>query len=278
MAMIERKNPVGRVFLYCGLLFLAILCIVPFYIMIINGTRSNVEISQGLSLLPSHYLVDNYRIIMDRVNIWGGFRASSFIAVPAVLLSAFFSTLTAYGFAKFRFKGREALFWIVLGTMMIPQQLGVIGYYDMIRRLGMIDTYWPLFMPNIANAAFVFFVRAYIESSIPDSLVEAALIDGAGEFYIFWRLVFPLSMPAVATQSIFTFIYKWNDLINPLILLNSVNKMPMPVVVSNIRGLYESNFGAIYLGVSISVIPILVVVITFSRSLIRGLTVGAVKG
>ena len=278
MAMIERKNPVGRTLLYIALIFLAVICIVPFYMMIINGTRSNVQISQGVSMLPGSYLADNYRIIMGKVNIWGGFRASTFIAVPAVLFSAFFSTLTAYGFAKFHFKGKEALFWIILATMMIPQQLGLIGYVEMVRRVGLIDTYWPLILPNIANAAFVFFVRSYIESSIPDSLIEAALIDGAGEFFIFWRLVFPLAMPAVATQSIFTFIYKWNDLINPLILLNSNDKMPMPVVVSNIRGLYEQNFGAIYLGVAISVIPILIVVVSFSRQLIRGLTVGAVKG
>lgn len=278
MAMIQKRNPIGNTLLYLGLIFLAVVCILPFYMMIINGTRSNVEISQGISLLPSDQIAKNYEIIMGKVNIWGGFRASLIIAVPAVALSAFFSALTAYGFAKFKFRGRETLFWVILGTMMIPQQLALIGYFDLCRRLGLIDTYWPLILPNIANAAFVFFVRAYIESSIPDSLIEAALIDGAGEFYIFWRLVFPLAMPAVATMSMFTFIAKWNDLINPLILINSNSRMPMPVVVSNIRGLYESNFGAIYLGVAISVIPIIIVVITFSRSLIRGLTIGAVKG
>ena len=278
MAMIERRNPIGRFFLWLFLISLALLCILPFYMMIINATRSNVEISQGVYLLPGEYLKRNYEIVQNKVDIWRGFLGSVIIAVPSVVLSAFFSTLTAYGFAKFNFKGKEAFFWIILGTMMVPLQLGLIGYYDLCIKLGIINTYWPLILPTAANAAMVFFVRAYIESSIPDSLVEAGIIDGAGEMFIFWRLIFPLAMPAVATMSIFTFINKWNDLINPLVLLNSAEKFPMPVVISNIRGLYESNFGAIYLGVTISVVPIIIVVAVFSKSLIRGLTIGAVKG
>jgi multiple sugar transport system permease protein len=278
MAMIEQRNPIGRLFLWIFLIALALLCIVPFYMMIINATRSNVEISRGVYLLPGDQLLRNYQIILEKVNIWRGFMSSVIIAVPAVLLSAVFSALTAYGFAKFNFKGKEAFFWVILGSMMVPMQLGLIGYYDFCVKLGIIDTYWPLILPSAANAAMVFFVRAYIESSIPDSLIEAGIIDGAGELYIFLRLVFPLAMPAVATMSIFTFITKWNDLISPLVLLNTAKKFPMPVVVSNIRGLYESNFGAIYLGVAISVIPIIIVVAIFSKSLIRGLTIGAVKG
>lgn len=246
--------------------------------MIINSTRSNTEISRGIWITPGNQLLVNYQIIQGKINIWRGFVSSTIIAVPSVLLSAFFSTLTAYGFAKFSFKGKEALFWVVLGTMMIPQQLGLIGFYDLCVKIRIIDTYIPLILPSIANAAMVFFIRSYIESSIPDSLIEAGLIDGAGEFYIFRIIIIPLAMPSIATMSIFTFIYKWNDLINPMVLLNSSNKFPMPILVSNIRGLYETNFGAIYLGVTISVIPIILVVIVFSKKLISGLTVGAVKG
>jgi len=276
--MIEKRRPVAVIFMYVFLILLALICIVPFYMMVINSTRSNVEISQGIYLTPGDQLKANYQIIQAKVNIWRGFVSSVIIALPAVLLSAFFSALTAYGFAKFHFKGKEILFWVILGTMMIPQQLGLIGYYDLCVKLKLIDTYAPLILPNIANASMVFFIRSYIESSIPDSLIEAGLIDGAGEFFIFNRLILPLAMPAVATMSIFTFIYKWNDLINPMVLLNSAEKFTMPVVISSIRGLYESNFGAIYLGVTISVVPILIVVITFSRALISGLTIGAVKG
>lgn len=246
--------------------------------MIINATRSNVEISRGVWLTPGNHLLRNYQIIQNRVNIWRGFYASSVIAVPSEILSAFFGTLTAYGFAKFRFRGREALFWVVLATMMIPQQLGLIGYFDLMLRLGLLDTFIALILPMIANPGMVFFVRAYIQSSIPDSLLEAAVIDGAREFRIFLTIVFPLAVPAVATMSIFTFIAKWNDLITPLVLLNSADKFPMPVVISTIRGLYETNFGAIYLGTAISVLPIIIVVVLFSRLIIRGLVVGAIKG
>ncbi len=276
--MIQPRNPVSSIVLRVFLVGLAIICVMPFYMMIINATRSNVEISRGVWLTPGDQLLRNYEIIQSKVNIWRGFYSSSIIAIPSVVLSAFFSALTAYGFAKFRFRGREALFWVVLATMMIPQQLGLIGYYDLVLRLGLLDRYIPLIIPMIANPGMVFFVRAYIQSSIPDSLIEAAIIDGSGEFRTFITIIFPLAMPAVATMSIFTFIHKWNDLITPLVLLNSADKFPMPVVISTIRGLYETNFGAIYLGITISVIPILIVVVTFSRALIRGLTIGAIKG
>ncbi|MGL1892493.1 MAG: carbohydrate ABC transporter permease [Spirochaetaceae bacterium] len=276
--VIEKNTLVQKILLYTILIFIAFICIVPFYMMVINSTHSNTEISQGIWITPGDQLLENYEIIQGKVNIWAGFINSIIIAVPAVLLSAFFSTLTAYGFAKFKFKGREVLFFIVLGTMMIPQQLGLIGFYDLCVNLGLIDSYLPLIVPNMANAAMVFFIRSYIQSSIPDSLIEAGLIDGANEGYIFRRIIVPLAMPSIATMSIFTFIGKWNDLINPLVLLNSASKFPMPIVVSNIRGLYETNFGAIYLGITISVTPIIIVVILFSKQLISGLTIGAVKG
>jgi multiple sugar transport system permease protein len=273
-----RQSRAEKIVLYTFLIFMALVSIVPFYMMVINSTHTNVEISQRVWLTPGSALLDNYLIIQNKVNIWQGFIASVIITAPSVALSAFFSTLTAYGFAKFNFKGKEILFWIILGTMMVPQQLGLIGYYDLLSKFRLIDNFLPLILPTAANAAMVFFIRAYIESSISDSLIEAAIIDGASEWYIFLRIIFPLAMPSVATMSIFTFINKWNDLITPLVLLNSAKKFPMPVVVSNIRGLYESNFGAIYLGVTISIIPIIIVVVTFSRSIIKGLTIGAVKG
>ncbi len=276
--VLEKRSLIKSILLYTFLIFMALMCIIPFYMMIINSTRSNVEISQGIWLTPGDQLFANYEIIKGKVNIWMGFANSVIIAVPAVLLSAFFSALTAYGFAKFRFKGRNVLFFIILGTMMIPQQLGLIGFYDLMVNFRLIDSYLPLIIPNIANAAMVFFIKSYIESSIPDSLIEAGLIDGASEMYIFNKIIIPLAMPSIATMSIFTFIYKWNDLINPLVLLNSAHKFPMPIVISNIRGLYEANFGAIYLGITISVTPIIIVVISFSKQLISGLTVGAVKG
>lgn len=275
--MIEKRSLPGTILIYSLLIILAVISIIPFYMMIINATHSNVEIASNVWITPGSSLVENYRIIQRHVNIWQGFISSLIIAVPSIVLSAFFSTMTAYGFAKFRFKGNGTLFWIVLATMMIPQQLGLIGYYDLCVNLGLIDSYLPLILPMIANPWMVFFIKSYIESAISDSLIEAAIMDGAGEMHIFLNIIFPLAMPAIATMSIFTFITKWNDLITPTVLLNTAAKFPMPVVISNIRGLYQANYGAIYLGVAISLLPILLVVITFSRSIIQGLTIGAIK-
>lgn len=276
--MVEKRSVLSQVVLYSFLVVLALISVVPFYMMIINSTHSNQDIARQLWLIPGNQLLVNYQSIIERVNIWRGFMASVIISAPSVFLAGFFGAMTAYGFAKFTFKGKEILFWFILATMMIPQQLGLIGYFTFIQKLGMIDSYLPLIIPSIASAGMVFFVRQYIQSSIPDSLIEAAIIDGAREGFIFTKIIIPLAMPSIATMSIFVFIGKWNDLLTPLVLLFDKAKFPMPVVVANINGLYERNYGAIYLGVSISVIPIILVVIAFSKKLINGLTIGAVKG
>lgn len=276
--MVEKQSALFKTLLYTFLIILALICIVPFYMMIINSTHSNEEVARQVWLTPGTELINNFKTIQAKVNMMQGFLSSVIISVPSVILAAFFGAMTAYGFAKFNFKGKNALFWFILSTMMVPQQLGLIGYFKFIQNLGMIDTYLPLIIPSIASAGMVFFVKQYIESSISDSLIEAAYMDGAGEFYIFMRIIFPLSMPSIATMSIFVFIGRWNDLITPLVLLFSQKKFPMPVIVASIRGLYEMNYGAIYLGITISIIPILIVVVIFSKALINGLTIGAVKG
>lgn len=276
--MINNRTLPQNIILYTFLIAIAIVSIVPFYMMIINSTHTSIEISKQVWITPGSALIDNYHIILDKVNIWRGFLNSAIIAVPSVFLAAFFSAMTAYGFAKFNFKGKEALFWFILATMMIPQQLGLIGYHNLCVKLKLIDSFLPLIVPTIANASMVFFIRAYMESTISNSLIEAAIIDGCGEFTIFKRLILPLSLPSIATMSIFTFITKWNDLMTPMVLLNSGNKFTLPVIIGTIKSQYENNFGAIYLAIAISIIPILIVVISFSKSIISGITAGAVKG
>jgi multiple sugar transport system permease protein len=246
--------------------------------MIVNSTRTNVEITQGISMLPGNSIVENYHIMMKQLNIWQGFMNSIKIAVPSTLLSAYFGALTAYGFAIYDFKYKNILFGFILGTMMIPQQLGLIGYFELNNKLGLLDTYYPLIIPAITNTMTIFFLKQYVEQSLSISLVEAARIDGASELSIFHKIALPIMMPSIATMSIFNFVGAWNNYISPLVLLFTREKYPLPVLISIIRGTaYRTNYGAMYLAIAISVVPILIVFSILSKYIIAGLTVGAVK-
>lgn len=264
-------------FLYIFLILLAIICYIPFYIMIINGTRTTSQINLGLSLLPGTGIAENYIKMQQSMNIWRGFMNSILIAIPSTLLSGYFGALTAYAFSKFNFKSNRVLFWIVLATMMIPNQLGLVGYYQVAAKLHLIDSLWALILPTIANAGTVFFLKMYIDANVNDALLEAARIDGGSEFYIFNRIVFPIITPGVAMMSILNFVSYWNNYITPLALLNSKEKFPLPILIALVKGTYKQNIGSQYLAVGISIVPIIISFMFFSRYIISGVAAGAIK-
>ena len=269
---------ISKILIYFFLIFLTIICILPFYIMLINATRSNAEIVRSLSLLPGSNIIKNYHSMLKGVNIWRGLGNSAFIAISYTILSAYFSALTAYGFSKYKFKGKSILFGIVLLTMMVPAQLSLIGYYELNNKLNLLDTYFPLILPGIANSFTVFFLKQYIDANVPGTIIEAARIDGASEFKTFHRIILPIISPAIATMSIFNFVFAWNNYIQPLVLIFSNEKYPLPVLIGFLRGSsYKTDFGAIYLAIAISVLPIIIAYILFSKYIIGGITMGSVK-
>lgn len=273
-----RSDKTSLAFIILIFTILALICAFPFYITIMNSTHSNIEISRELSLLPGRYLAQNYGYIKEHMNIWKGFANSLIITIPSTILSLYFGALTAFGFAKYRFKFNGLLFGIVLMTMMVPMQLGLIGYYHLHNKLRLLDTFVPLILPWIAHPASVFFIKMYIDSAISDSLLEAGRIDGSGELAIFNKLILPLLKPVLATLAIFNFVGSWNNFIMPLTILFSIEKFPLPLLISMLKGVYTNNYGAIYLGVSISIVPIIIVFAFMSRKIVGGLTVGSVKG
>ncbi len=267
----------GRFFLYLLLIVIAVITFIPFYIMLVNATRSTQEINMGITLIPGNYLLENYKSMMVSMNIWKGFKNSLIVAIPSTILSGYFGALTAYAFSKFRFKGDKFLFWSILATMMIPIQLGLIGYYQLTASLHLINTFWALILPTVANAATVFFLKMYIDANVHDSLLEAARVDGSSEFFTFNRIVLPIIMPGVATMSILNFIFSWNNYLTPLVLLFDKEKFTLPILIALVKGTYKQNLGAQYLAVAISVIPILLAFMFFSKYIISGITAGALK-
>lgn len=274
----QKKAWFGKSLIYVGLIALTIACIIPFLMMIINATRSNEEVLSGFSLIPGNSLAENYAALSSYVNIWSGFKNSLIIAVLVTVLSGYFSAMTAFGFAFYQFKGKNVLFVFMLVMMMIPGQLGLIGFYELSKNLGLLDSFIPLIVPAIASPFTVFFVRQYLQTVMHPSLIEAARMDGASEMRIFHTIALPMMMPAIATMSIFTFIGSWNNYIMPLVLLFSPEKYTLPVLMGFLKGSQVAeNLGSLYLGIAISVVPIMIAFLFLSKYIVSSISAGAVK-
>ncbi len=196
--MLSPGSRVIKALLYAVLILLSVICLLPFALMIVNSTRSGADIMRGFSLIPGDALVENWTLVNSEIRLFLGMSNSLFIAVSVTILSGYFSSVTAYAFAVYDFKGRNAIFSFVLLFMMVPAQLGLFGFYDLANSLGLVNTYVPLIVPSIASIGSVFFLRQYTASVLPSALLEAPRIDGAGELLIFHRIAAPVMMPGIA--------------------------------------------------------------------------------
>ena len=267
---------ITKFLIYLFLVVLALLCIAPFLLMIVNATRSGTEITSGFTLIPGSSTGENMTVVFDYFNPFLGMLNSLLVAVPATLFSAYFSAMTAYGMAFYEFKGNKILFGVILVFMMIPGQLSLIGFFELCTKLRLVNSYIPLIVPAIASAGTVFFLKQYAESTVPRALLESARIMGANEFRIFNSIVLPIMGPAVSTMGIMGFIGNWNNYLLPMILISTPDKMTLPVMMATLRASTDinKNQGAIYLAVAISVVPILLVFAFFSKYIISSVTAG----
>lgn len=268
-----------KILLYGFLFILAVTCMLPFLLMMVNATRSGTEISSSFSLIPGSSFKENWDIVFSYFNLFEGMKNSLLVAIPVTLLNSYFSAMTAYGLAMYGFRGRKIVFGAILVFMMIPSQLSLIGFYNLCTRLHLINSYIPLIIPSIAAPGTVFFLRQYLLSVLSPSLLEAARIDGSSEFYTFHRIVLPIMSPGIATMAIGTFIGSWNSYLTPMIILNKSEKFTLPVMMATLRASRDMavNQGAIYLAVAISVIPIIIVFCFCSKYIISSISAGAVK-
>lgn len=272
------KNTSKELLILVFLILIVSISIGPFLVMIINATRTDAQIASSVTLIPGTNAVDNYRVMLKYIDFPRHILNSAVIAISGTLLSCYFGTMGGYAIAKLDFKGRKVVFTIVIITLMIPWQLGIIGYYSMIAKMGLIDTYWPLILPAIGNPHLVFFLKQYIESSIHTDLLEAARIEGAGEVRIYHKLIIPMTSPAIVTMGILTFVRLWNDYLMALMLLVSKEKLPVQVALGLLSSSTEKRMGAVYIGLTLSVLIIVIVYITQARKILENVSAGAVKG
>jgi multiple sugar transport system permease protein len=272
-------SQVIRIFVYVLLFVLLLLVVVPIWLLMVNATRSTTEIQQGISILPSSHGLDNYRFLISRgINLPRGFANSLFLAVSSTVVSVYFSLLTAYGIVVYEFPGKKLFSNFIIVLVMIPTQLSIIGFYRFMSVLGLTDNYVALILPLVANAGAVFFGKQYLEGMVIQDLIDAARIDGASELGIFHKVMMPLAIPGAATLSIFAFVASWNNFFNPFILISSIEKYTLPMLVQTLRGdVYRTEYGAIYLGLALTIVPIIIIYAIFSRYIISGIALGAVK-
>lgn len=270
---------VSRFFIYLFLVLLLVVTIIPVWLLIVNSTRSTTEIQQGISILPSRYLITNYKILLSKgLDLPLGFANSIFISATTTIVTVYFSFLTAYGLVVYNFKGKKFFYNAILVLVMIPMQLSIIGFYQYMARLGLDDNYASLILPSIASAGAVFFAKQYLELIMIHDLIDAGRIDGASELGIFHKIMFPIAIPGAFTAGIFAFVGSWNNFFNAYILITTRSKYTLPMLVQTLRGdVYRHEYGAIYLGLAISIVPIIIIYFLFSRYIVNGISMGAVK-
>ena len=276
-----KSQTVKKTIIFILCILLAILSLMPFVIMIVNSTRSTTQIQQhAVSFIPSTYFSNNLKILLGKsFNPAVGFANSLMVSVGATLLATYFSTLTAYALVVYEWKLRNVFFSFIMGIMMIPAQITMIGFYQMVYKIHMTNHLYMLILPAIASPSMVFFMRQYMKPALSLEIVQSARIDGAKEFFIFNQIALPIMKPAIATQAIFCFVSSWNNLFTPLILLTDQKKYTLPIMISLLRGdIYKTEYGSIYMGLTLTAVPLIIVYLMLSKYIIAGVALGSVKG
>lgn len=257
----------------------AVMMMAPFYFMFIFATHHNDKIfTVPPPLWFGDALGDNLRDLLTRLpHFWKNLGWSFYIAIMTTVLNLFFCSLAGFAFAMYDFRGREQFFAAVMATLLIPSFIGMIPTVLVMDWLGWFNTPRALYVPGAAGALGIFMMRQYITSAIPRELIDAARIDGCGEFGLYWRIVLPLIGPALGTLGLVVFIGSWNNFIGPLIVMNDMEMYTVPLALRALQGTGQTPWGAISAGSAIAVLPLLVIFAFASRRLIEGLTAGAVK-
>ena len=271
-----------RILVYAILVFLSILCLFSFVMLFINASRSNGQLQAGFTLIPGGHMLENFRNAWtdSSINIPRGLLNSFIVAACTAVLTTYFSALTAYGFQAYDFKGKKFLFGFIMAIMVIPTQVSASGFVQICYKFGLTNNYWVLILPGVAAPIVFFYIKQYMESNLPMEIVDAARVDGCGEFRTFNFIILPMLKPALAVQLIFSFVQSWNNYFLPSLLLTKAEMKTVPIMIAQLRSADYSKFdmGKVYMFILLAILPVLVVYILLSKSIIKGVTAGSVKG
>ena len=275
------SNHARSILAHIVLIILSCMCLFFVYIMFINSTRSHGDLQKGFSALPGNYFLENLKNVANdgTFPMFRGILNSLVVSGCSAAICTYFSALTAYGLYAYNFKLKKAAFTFIMAILVMPTQVTAMGFLRLITNMGMYDSLLPLIIPSIASPAVFYFMYSYLQSSLPLSLVEAARIDGSGEFRTFNQIVIPIMKPAIAVQAIFTFVGSWNNYFVPALVIQSKDKMTVPILIATLRGADYMNFdmGKIYMMILVAIVPIILVYLFLSKYIIAGVTLGGVK-
>lgn len=270
-----------RIISYVVLVVISILCLFWFYVLFINATRSHADLTRGFTVLPGSNTGKNwYNLMHGTLPVWSGLINSCIIAVSSAVLCTYFSTMTAYAIHAYEFKLKKFMFTFILAVMMIPTQVTALGFLQLVMKMKLENSFIPLIVPAVAAPVTFFYMKQYMESALPLSLVEAARIDGSGEFRTFNTIVIPLMKPAIAVQAIFTFVSNWNNYFTPALILHEDKKKTLPILIAQLRSAdwLKFDMGQVYMMIAFSILPVIVVYLCLSKFIVQGVAMGSVKG
>lgn len=259
------------------LLLIALVTIFPFIWMLFSSFAPNSEIVKiGGNILPLPQTLSNYQDIQTKFNFLRMFANSLFISILTTVIIIYTSSLVGFVFAKFRFIGKNLLFGVVMATMMLPWAVTIIPKYEMMVDFGWLNTYKSLIVPSMVSGFGIFMFRQSI-SQISDEMIEAARIDGANDFYIFHKIILPMSTNTISSLAIFQFLWSWEDFLWPYLMINDENKQLLSVGLRMFNGQYGTDYGGLFAATSISIIPVVIIYIIFQKRFIAGVASGSVK-
>ena len=270
-----------RAISYIVLIIISFFCLFWFYLLFVNMTRSNGELQSGFTLAPSTHVVENWKnLVSGTLPIWSGMFNSLIISSLSAILCVYFSTMTAYAIHAYDFKLKKYIYPFILMIMMVPTQVTALGFIKLVTGMNLMDSFIPLIVPTIASPVTFFYMKQYMESSLPLSLIEAARIDGSGEFRTFNNIVLPLMKPAIAVQAIFTFVSSWNNYFTPALILHSDKKKTLPILIAQLRAAdwLKFDMGQVYVMIAFSIFPVIIVYLILSKHIVQGVALGSVKG
>ena len=261
---VDHKLHLYRAVAYIVMFLLSFLCLFFFYILIDNATHNNFDIQKGFQLLP----------------VLSGLRNSLIVAGCSAALSCYFSALTAYAIYAYDFKFKNAAFTIILLIMTMPMQVSALGFLRLMDNMHLTNTLWPLILPSIAAPTVFFFMKQYMDSSLPKELIEAARIDGSGEFHTFNVIILPILKPVVAVQAIFSFVGSWNNYFTPALIISDAKWKTVPILIAQLRGadFLKFDMGKVYMMIALAILPVIIVYLILSKYIVRGIALGSVKG
>ena len=278
----KRQLMLSRFVVYVILVFLSVLCLFSFWMLFVNASPSNGDLQGGFRLLPSNYFFINLKNAWTdaSINIPRGMLNSFIIAAATSVLATYFSALTAYGIHAYDFKLKGVAFTFIMAVMVIPNQVAATGFYQMCVKLGWTNNYIPLILPGVAAPVVFFYMKQYMESVLPMEIIDAARVDGSGEFRTFNTIILPMLKPALAVQLIFNFVQSWNNYFMPALLLDKAEMKTVPLMIAQLRSADYSKFdmGKVYMFILLAILPVVVVYICLSKFIIKGVTAGSVKG